>query len=211
LADDRKKFKSQRGVAHWPSLNRTESYKGKDTGNYTLKLILEGAALEATKAEVEEFLVDTYGPKKAKLAASPFKLTKPKEGSGDKPKTFITFRMKAVGKDGDPRNVALYDAKGNPVKRKVNLGSGSVVKVNGTMSAFKEDPGVAFYMNSVQIIKLVEYQSADGFDAVEDEDGWSGDEFDAEATDEDADDSDGSAEDQVEAKKTTTTHKKRDF
>jgi hypothetical protein len=174
MADDRKTFQSPIGTAHWPSLNRTETFKGKDTGNYTLKLILEGAALDATKAEVDEFLVDTYGPKKAKTAASPFKLTKPKEGSGDSPKTFITFRMKAVGKDGEPRHVTLYDAKGNAVMRKVNLGSGSIVKVNGTMSAFKEDPGVAFYMDSVQIIKLVEYPPPSPFSPVDYPDGFVG-------------------------------------
>jgi hypothetical protein len=175
MADDRKTFQSPIGTAHWPSLNRTETYKGKDTGNYTLKLILEGAALEQVKAEVDEFLVDTYGPKKAKTAASPFKLTKPKEGSGDKPETFITFRRKAVGLDGEPRHVALYDTKGNPVKRKVNLGSGSIVKVNGSMSAaFKDEPGVAFYMDSVQIIKLVEYPPPSPFRPVDDPDGFVG-------------------------------------
>jgi hypothetical protein len=119
MANERKAFQSPVGTAHWPSLNRTETYKGKDTGNYTLKLILEGDALEHAKAEVDEFLVDTYGSKKAKLARSTFKLTKPKEGSSDSPKTFVTFRMKAVGKDGEPRHVALYDADGMPVKRKV--------------------------------------------------------------------------------------------
>jgi hypothetical protein len=82
------------------------------------------------KAEVDEFLVETHGARKARWAKSPFKLTDPNEGAGESPRTFITFRRKAVGKDGESRRVALYDAKGNPVKRKVNLGSGSVVKVN---------------------------------------------------------------------------------
>jgi len=174
MADDRKAFQSPIGTAHWPSLNRTETYKGKDTGNYTLKLILEGAALEKVKAEVDEFLVETYGTRKAPWAKSPFKLTEPKEGSGESPRTFITFRMKAVGNDGEPRHVALFDAKGHPVKRKVNLGSGSLVRVNGSMSASQDEPGVAFYMDSVQIIKLVEYQPPSPFGPVDDPDGFVG-------------------------------------
>jgi hypothetical protein len=41
MADDRKAFQSPIGIAYFPSLNRTETYKGKETGNYSLKLILE--------------------------------------------------------------------------------------------------------------------------------------------------------------------------
>jgi hypothetical protein len=139
MADDRKAFQCPIGTAHFPSLTKTETYKGKDTGNYTLKLKLSGEALAQVKAEVEEFLVDTYGPKKAKTVASPFKLTKPRDGG--EPETFIVFRAKAVINDKE-RKVAIFDAKGKPVDREVNLGSDSVVKVNGYMSAFQDKPGV---------------------------------------------------------------------
>jgi hypothetical protein len=146
---ERIKFKSPRGEIVEASLYRTETYKGKDTGNYVLKLVLTGDALEAVKAQVEEFLVDTYGPKKAKDAKRPFKTTK--DGS----KTFITFKAKAEI-DGKPRHIGIFDSKGAPVKRELNIGSGSIVKVAGTMASWAEEPGVSFYMDAVQVINLIE-------------------------------------------------------
>lgn len=186
MADNKQKIKIKRAVAHWPSLNRSGTYKGKETGNYELKTILTGEQLERVKAEVDEFLVDTYGPKRAKTATSPFKLTKPKEG--EQAQTYITFRSKTTTKDGEPRTLPLFDSKGNPIPKakRPNVGSGSIVSVNGTMQAFKEDVGVAFYMDEVQIIKLVSFTSGEGFEAdADDEDGYVADEFDNEDGDED--------------------------
>ena len=202
------KFKSPRGTALYPCLNRSETYKGKETGKYTLKLILTGDALEQVKTQVDEFLLETYGPKKAKTAKTPFKLTKPKDG--EEAQTYIKFSTNVKTKDGDVRTVPMFDAKGSPVKRKVNLGSGSVVKVNGTMASFDDEPGVAFYLDAVQVIKLVEYQSSGGFEAEDDEDGFSGDEFDAEDEAE-GDDVDETDEAPAKSTKKATTQKKRDF
>lgn len=156
-----RKFNVRRIIAHWPSLNRSGTFKGKETGNYELKAILTGDNLEKVKAEVDEFLVDTYGPKKAKTAKSPFKLTKPKEG--EEAQTYITFRSKTTDQDGNVRLLPLFDSKGNPIPKakRPNVGSGSIVSVNGTMQAFKEDVGVAFYMDEVQIIKLVSCQASE--------------------------------------------------
>lgn len=201
------KFKSPRGTALYPCLNRSETYQGKPTGKYTLKLILTGDALKAVQTQVEEFLLETYGPKKAKLAASPFKLTKPKDG--EEAQTYIKFSTNCKTKDGDDRTVPLFDSKGNAVKRKVSLGSGSVIKVNGTMTSFDEKPGVAFYLDAVQILKLVEYQSSGGFEA--DEEGeFEGDEFDADDTAEDATDEETADDEKTSATKKSSA-KKRDF
>jgi len=146
---ERTKFKSPRGEIVEASLYKTERLVGFDTGSYLVRLALAGDALETVKARVEEFLVDTYGPKKAKHAKRPFKTTK--DGS----KTFITFRAKAVI-DGRPRHLGIFDSKGVPVKRELNIGSGSIVRVAGTMASWAEEPGVSFYMDAVQVINLIE-------------------------------------------------------
>ena len=165
-------FQSPIGIAHWPSLNRTEVYKGYETGNYTLRLILEGDALAHAKKEVGQFLNDAYGARTARWIESPFRVTKPKPQVDGGPKTILTFRTRALDKYGKPRTVALYDSKGNLVERKVNLGSGSLVRVNGTIQAFSFSPGVAFYMDSVQIISPVEPSPI--FGPVDDPDGFVG-------------------------------------
>lgn len=207
MAESRK-IKTPRGIAFYPSLNRTERYQGKDTGNYTLKLILSGDALETMTTEVNDFLEEAYGPKKAAKVKSPFKVTKPKEGEDQQ--TYIVFRAKAVVNDRE-RKVAIFDSKGKPVEREISLGSGSVVKVNGSMKAFDDEPGIAFYMDAVQVIKYVEYKPAAGFDAEEDEDGFSGDEFDtADKGGFSAEDVDGDEAEEKPTKKTAPA-KKRDF
>jgi hypothetical protein len=146
---ERIEFKSPRGEALYPSLNKTEIFKGKDTGRYVMRLVLAGDALETVKAQVEEFLTNVYGARKARYAKRPFKTTK----DGDK--TFITFRAKAVI-DGRPRHLDVYDSNGDLVKRELNIGSGSIVRVSGSMSSWIEEPGVSFYMDAVQVINLIE-------------------------------------------------------
>ncbi|MBB5372277.1 hypothetical protein [Acidocella aromatica] len=136
-------------------LTETARFKGKDTGSYTCTLVFEGEALEKLKQDLNEFLVDTYGPKKAAQVwkdKPPIKVTK------DGEKSFIRWSTKAVDKDGKARKVMIYDSKGNPVKRELNIGSGSIIRVKGTIGAFpSDDPGLAFYMDSIQVIKYVEY------------------------------------------------------
>ncbi|WP_427975640.1 hypothetical protein [Acidocella sp.] len=129
------------------------------------------------KEKINDALVDAYGPKKA---AKVWEEKKPIKTTKDGEKSFIKFSANSTTKDGKPRVVALFDSKGNPVKREVNLGSGSIIRVNCSITLFPaDDPGVGFYMNSVQIIKYVEYVPGGGFEADdEDGDGFVADEFD---------------------------------
>ncbi len=168
---ERVNFLSPKGEALYLTLNKTETYKGKDTGNYVVKLVLTGDALEQVKAQVEEFLVNIYGPKQAKIAKRPFKTTE--DGS----KTYITFKARAEI-NGKPRVIGIFDAKGVQVKHELNIGSGSIIKVNGTMSSWTEEPGVSFYMSAIQVIKYVETPPVGGFDADDTEGGFEGDVFD---------------------------------
>jgi len=174
---DAVKIITPRGTALFPCLLRSEVYQGKETGYLTCKIVFEGEALETIKAQVSEFLEETYGPKKAKTAKSPFRETK--DG-----KVYILFKAKSKTKDGEPRVVPFVDAKAKPVQRKVLLGSGSTIKISGSMLPKGDgEPGVSFWMNNIQIIRLVEYKPGNNdFTPEEEEGGFDGDEFDAETT-----------------------------
>lgn len=178
---NRIEYTSPHGEVLEASLNKTELFRGRwDTGKYVVKLVLTGDALEKVKADVEEFITDSVGPKKAKYFIRPFKQTK------DGEKTFIVFKAAAkviVKGEEQDRKVAVFDTKGNPVKRELNIGSGSIVKLKGSMTLNEEHKCVSFWMDAIQVIKLVEYMSPAAlsgvedefeavFDAVDDEDGF---------------------------------------
>lgn len=175
---DNIKITTPRGEAFYPCLNRTNTWKGVDSGKYTCKIVFSGEQLEEMKKLINDALEEAYGPKKAAAVwASDKPPIKTKDG-----KSFVTFATKAITPDGKPRKVAIFDAKGRMVEREINVGSGSIIKIQGSMSIFApKDPGVTFYLNAVQVIKLVEYKGGASFEAEDDDDAFDADEFDGAA------------------------------
>ena len=173
---DNIKITTPRGEAFYPCLNRTNTWKGQDTGKYTCKIVFTGEALEKMKKLINDALVEAYGPKRAAAVwASEKPPIRTKDG-----KSFVNFSTKATSQDGKPRKVAICDSKGRLVERELNVGSGSIIKIQGSMSIFApKDPGVAFYLNAVQVIKLVEYKGGASFEAEDDADAFDADEFDS--------------------------------
>lgn len=175
---DNIKIKTPRGEAWYPCLNRTNTWKGADTGKYTCKIVFTGESLEEMKNIINDALVEAYGPKKA---AAVWTSDKPPIRTKDG-KSYVNFSTKATAQDGSPRKVAIWDAKGRSVERELNIGSGSTIKIAGSMSLFPaKDPGVAFYLNAVQVIKLVQFTGGASFEAEEDPDAFDADEFDGSA------------------------------
>ncbi len=157
-------FISPRGEAYYPSLNKTETYKGHDTGKFTLKLVLSDTALEEMRERINQVLIDAYGSKKAPKVwedVKPIRTTK--EGG----KAYVKFMANAVTPDGKARIIPLYDSAGSLIVAPLNLGTGSIIRVNGTMIiSAPKTPWVAFYMNSVQVLEYIPKVHASGFDAV---------------------------------------------
>jgi hypothetical protein len=147
------KYMSPKGEVYYPSLRQTKTYKGKDLGYYVCNLLLAGDALEKVRADIDKFLTDTYGAAKAAQVwknRSPIKTT-------DGGQSYIIFRAWAQVK-GKSRKVAIYDSRALRVTRELNIGAGSIVKIRGSLSAFPaEDPGAAFFMDGIQVIKYVEF------------------------------------------------------
>lgn len=132
----------------------------------------------------------------------------------------LNFKMTASGEREDgskwTSKVAVFDAKGKPMKTIPNVGSGSLVKVSFEFSPFCTalGAGVSLKLNAVQLLELVEFGTRDatgyGFgeedgyeskdndekeDAEEDEDGDEKEDADEEAGE------DGDEGDEKEAKK----------
>lgn len=117
-----------------------------------------------------------------------------KEPTGN---TVFTFSTDTVyGKSGDPKVVAVYNAKGSKVSLgEKKIGNGSVGQIGGAMGIYTvkdpsnaskiADAGVTLYLNSIRLLKFEEYVGGDQWDEADVEGGWTGeDNWDAEGSEE---------------------------
>lgn len=101
-------------------------------------------------------------------------------------KKYLAFKTGVAYSDGKPKVVRVYNAKGKLVEvGDLKIGNGSVGVISGAMDIYTNktkagqivDAGVTLYLDAIQIIKLNEYTQDPGFEAVDDEDAWGGDEW----------------------------------
>lgn len=151
------KFKTPKGRASFPSLDRTEKYQGQDTGYYKTKLLIPEGEAKELMAQAKEVAVEEYGPKKAGSAAMPFK----KVDGG-----MVQFSFKTKNKP------AIYDAQGQLVEDDLKIGSGTVMKIAGTFKPMTGKIGVNAYMNAVMIYDLKSYGGGNPFTDEDKEDGF---------------------------------------
>ncbi len=112
-------------------------------------------------------------------------LDKPKKEGGQPTGDFL-LQMKTgtTWPDGKPKKVTIKNSKGAEVQIGDTLiGNDTVGRLSGTLSIYTvktgktiNDAGVTIYLNGVQIVNLIEYVADDGMDALEVEDGWTGNE-----------------------------------
>jgi hypothetical protein len=182
MAKDKKEYVTlitPKGVAVWPHLNSLDEYEGSLTWHTRL-------AYDPNAPKVAEFLADLEqraeaafeeakaDQKFAKIRkelrlVSPVKDEVDEEGNETGRKI---IRVKRLGKVSDKSNPKekkdnsppkFFDVKGMPLTgaRIPRLGAGSEIKAevgpsNYCMAATKQ-AGITLYLNSVQIIKLVEF------------------------------------------------------
>lgn len=110
-------------------------------------------------------------------------------------KVHLTFSTDTTFPSGDNKVVKVYNAKANVISLgDKSIGNGSEGYIAGAMGIYEAkqkgktiDAGVTLYLNGIQLTKFVEFTGADdGFEAEEDEDGFTGvdadeNEFEAEA------------------------------
>lgn len=100
----------------------------------------------------------------------------------------VSFKTGTTFPDGSTKKVKVYNSKAKEVSLgKIRIGNGSIGFISGAMDIYEVtdskkksiDAGVTLYLNAIQINKLVEFSSDDGFkpsDDEEEEGGWTGDE-----------------------------------
>lgn len=142
------KFVTPKGRAVYPSIIRPDT-RYNEEGVYKTGLEMSPKEAEKFVEDLKACYVEEFGAKKLPSAKLPFK--KNEDGS-------IVFNFKSKNA---PK---IFDAKGNPIKNpsELRVGGGSVVKVAGAMKAYNAGgaTGVTCYLNSIQIIDLVEYNGS---------------------------------------------------
>lgn len=141
------KYVSPKGTAGYPKLTRPDT-KFKAEGEYSTTLTMNEKDGKAFLEQIKEACAEEAGNKAAQGAQYPCKV---EDGQ-------YVFKFKSKNK---PK---LYDSHGKPITdaEELRVGSGSVMKVAGSMS-FPKVQGkqyASLYMNQVQIIELVEYASS---------------------------------------------------
>lgn len=198
-----------RGRALWPKLTKPDTKFDPD-GVYSTQLVLDEAdarELEELLAEVREQaledevkkaleknpkLVAATVRKKLKVAALPIKELEDKETGEATGEQAVNCKLKAVGKSRDgevySRKVALFDAKGKPIKgASLEIWNGSILKVNVLVRPYTSPAfgiGATVQLKAVQIIELVAggergasgygFGSEDGYEYGDDEAGYPG-------------------------------------
>lgn len=165
--------------------SRKDTYGGKSRSSMTL--YIDKAQAEALNAQVKEALEDLP---KARRAAAKKPIKKTEDG-----RLFVKLAT--------TRDVKVFDSKAKliPLAKldKMRFGDGTIMKVKASVAAYdNETAGVGLYLNSVMVVKYVEYAGGGGgfgADDIEDD----GD-FSVEDTDSDGDfDASGGDEEQSEA------------
>lgn len=140
------KFVSPKGRASYPKLTKPDT-KFNPEGVYSVGLIIDKEAAAPFQAKIEEAYVEEFGAKALPKANWPW--SENEEGE-------LVFKFKSKNKP------TLFDSKGKPIKSELNVGSGSVLKVAGAVGC-RQVSGkyyATLYLNSVQVIDLVEYSSS---------------------------------------------------
>lgn len=173
---------SPKGVAKYPKLGEPDT-RFKEDGEFNVKLLLDAddaatkefmkALREVTDAGAEEARKDLK-PVKAKTLEVVYPYKDEADRETGEPTGNIEFNFKTSAtyktKDGEmkQRKVPLFDSKGKAIERKVNVGGGSIIKVNFTPGPYYmangNKAGVSLYINAVQILQLKEWKGASAED-----------------------------------------------
>jgi len=199
------KINSPKGELAW--VNITGEGKENMSGKlqYVASLILDPKNVPAHQEfidKIDEFWADNkpqfMGKRKAKSLG--YSLCDPLRDAEGQPirdeedkvkydpdgRVTVSFKTATTFPDGSTKIVRIFNAKNKEVALgNKKIGNGSVGFVSGALDIYEVtdskkksiDAGVTIYLDAIQLVKFVEYSSDAGFEAVEDEDAWTGDEF----------------------------------
>ncbi len=161
------------GVAKYPYLTKPDVHPTySPDGVYTVKLVLTGDKAQSLMTKVDAGIEASYEDattnekseakrKKIKRADAPYTEVEDSDGN-ETGEIQFNFKLKAVGKSGGKtwkQSPKLFDAKGTPVPKGVEIWGGSEIKVAFEMyeyfMASSKEAGVSLRIKAVQVIKLV--------------------------------------------------------
>jgi len=137
---------SPKGKASWPKLFKPDT-KFNPEGVYQTGLVLSPAEAQDFQEKVKDAFVEEYGKGKLEKALMPWKLDE--DGN-----VVLNFKSK--------RKPMVVDSQGRAVSTELNVGGGSIIKVGTGINPWSiaGKMGVTLYLNAVQIIELVEFNSS---------------------------------------------------
>lgn len=188
------KITSPKGKLEWVTISGEgkENLSGKM--QYVASVVVEQNC-ELIK-KIEDFWEDNKPPKYKKepksLGIYDHLLDTGEKDEDGKPvyepdgKKVLTFKTGVVFPDGKSKKVQVYNAKARKVElpEGVLIGNDSIGRISGAMGLYTNttkrgdivDAGVTLYLDSIQLITLVEYTSDPGFEEEEEENSWTGEE-----------------------------------
>jgi hypothetical protein len=134
-------LKTPKGVANYPWLSKPDVSFGKE--RFKCGIVFENSAIAKPVIDaVNKVAADEFGAK-AKVKKP---LVKNEDGT-------ILLKTQSNSKP------TISDSHGEVLKKTVKLGGGSIVRLAVTLSTYNKDGsrGVTAYLDSVQLLKLVEY------------------------------------------------------
>ena len=188
------KFKSPKGELEWVTIDGEgkENLSGKL--QYLASVVIE--ADDPIVKQIEDFWNKNKpkGFKKDAKSNGIYPHNAPTDKKDEEGKTIyeedgklvLSFKTGTTFPDGSHKKVQVYNAKARKVElpEGTKIGNGSIGVVAGAMGIYTNktkqgaviDAGVTLYLDAIQIFKLEEFTTDAGFDASDEEDGWSGDE-----------------------------------
>ena len=142
-------FVSPKGTAAYAWLTKPDTKFNPD-GVFKTSLVVSAKEAQPFIEAIKEAYVGELGAKKLSKANLSHDVNE--DGT-------VTFKFKSKSK---PK---LFDSKGKPITGDIAVGNGSVIKVAGGFGPYDKgaNTGCTLYLNSVQVIDLVEWTGSSTF------------------------------------------------
>jgi hypothetical protein len=167
------------GVARWPALSKPKNKYQSEELEYVVDVIIGSAESKSLRHKLDDATDEAFQSFKAKYAGKKDKKGKPiKVEKADSPyglvfddegnetgDYFFKIRCNAQGKtkNGEVFNFkpALFDAKGKPLSKSVNIGGGTTLKASFEIVPYyvgsSGKAGVSLRLKAVQVLDLVQF------------------------------------------------------
>lgn len=182
------KIETTRGELEWAVISGEGKPNMSGKLEYQVSLVLEGDAAEDLKAKIDAYWDENKPAKFSKPAKSKgYYEHKVPTGEVDEDgkkiyeptgKTTFVFKTGTTYIDGKQKVIQIFNSKGNKVSLgDTKIGNGSIGRVKGAMGIYENknpktgiaiDAGVTLYLDSIMLLKLVEYAEA-GFTTTEED------------------------------------------